>query len=461
MGKDSSIHHNPQDIPAIICPVASNPYLKVATYTGNHPDASTDARIYLDLYGEGGHVRDLYLEDQGDNFQVGTEDVFFFPNPQLGPLTSARLTHDDSGDSPNWYLNRIEVTDVTLRRTFTFTCNGWLGRDEGQGARLEVSLTPSHLLRLEGIDPNGNKPSIVQSDGSKTMRYHMVVTSKDRSRPSSLARVVEAVQLSGFDQQGRPVSSSIVVLESSDRSKVDLLSDKHYVKAVQDRARRLPPPPSPSPSLPPSSSSYQVSIYSSGSFAPGGGVWVDRELSIVLHGTFKSSPLLPLSSLTFNGGSLGGRPFTPTSPSPSPSIDSFTLHLPYEDPNGSRSNSNLGEIIRVDLSANSRDWGLCIDRLTLKDLSVSVGAQGGAVPNLPNLPLDFFPPPLQPLATGSGSGLATGLGSGYWMGACPGDQGTTQDSSRMGHQNLTLLPGGVCIVTFNAEVRESPGASFK
>lgn len=35
---------------------------------GDDPDASTDARVYLDLYGTQSQLLDLYLRDSGDNF---------------------------------------------------------------------------------------------------------------------------------------------------------------------------------------------------------------------------------------------------------------------------------------------------------------------------------------------------------------------------------------------------------
>lgn len=61
------------------------------------PEASTDARVYLDLYGESGQLQNLYLIDRGDAFNDGQEDSFFFPNPGIGKLLSASIGHDDSG----------------------------------------------------------------------------------------------------------------------------------------------------------------------------------------------------------------------------------------------------------------------------------------------------------------------------------------------------------------------------
>ena len=117
----------PSHASAVVIPVTLTPFIKVSTFTGERPskpqstppfklipslpptlsgtvpEASTDANVYLDLYGESGHLSDLYLRDTGDIFNDGQEDSFFFPNPGIGAIGSAIISHDDSGESPNWY----------------------------------------------------------------------------------------------------------------------------------------------------------------------------------------------------------------------------------------------------------------------------------------------------------------------------------------------------------------------
>ena len=38
------------------------------------------------------------------------------------------------GDSPNWYLERVEVTDTAAGRTYVFPCGAWLGKDKAADA---------------------------------------------------------------------------------------------------------------------------------------------------------------------------------------------------------------------------------------------------------------------------------------------------------------------------------------
>lgn len=63
------------------------------------PDAGTDARVYLDLFGSsGGQLLDLHLRDTGATFNDGAEDTFFFPSPgNMGDIASVCISHDDSG----------------------------------------------------------------------------------------------------------------------------------------------------------------------------------------------------------------------------------------------------------------------------------------------------------------------------------------------------------------------------
>jgi hypothetical protein len=68
--------------------------------------------------------------------------VFFFPGGTtgpggLGPLTSVCISHDDSGDSPNWQLERVEVTDTGIGRIWVFPCHAWIGKDKVGAGRGE------------------------------------------------------------------------------------------------------------------------------------------------------------------------------------------------------------------------------------------------------------------------------------------------------------------------------------
>ncbi len=52
-----------------------------------------------------------------------------------------------SGDSPNWFVTRLEVLDVGTGRSYLFPCNQWIGRD-----KVRVGCLPEAKLQLEQVE---------------------------------------------------------------------------------------------------------------------------------------------------------------------------------------------------------------------------------------------------------------------------------------------------------------------
>ena len=51
----------------------------------------------------------------------------------VGPLRRVRVWHDNSGESPSWYLNTIKIYDAFSQELKTFTCHKWLAVEKGDG----------------------------------------------------------------------------------------------------------------------------------------------------------------------------------------------------------------------------------------------------------------------------------------------------------------------------------------
>uniref|UniRef100_U3JWH1 Polycystin 1 like 2/pseudo n=1 Tax=Ficedula albicollis TaxID=59894 RepID=U3JWH1_FICAL len=114
-------------------PFAQYPYL-VTVFTGHRRGAATTSKVTLTLYGLDGESEPHHLNDPDTPvFERGGVDVFllctFFP---LGELQSIRLWHDNSGDSPSWYVNRVLVHDLAWDQKWYFLCNSWLAIDIGE-----------------------------------------------------------------------------------------------------------------------------------------------------------------------------------------------------------------------------------------------------------------------------------------------------------------------------------------
>ncbi|NXH50699.1 PK1L2 protein, partial [Dicaeum eximium] len=114
-------------------PFAQYRYL-VTVFTGHRRGAATTSKVTLTLYGVDGESEPHHLNDPDiPVFERGGVDVFllctFFP---LGELQSIRLWHDNSGDSPSWYVNRVLVHDLAWDQKWYFLCNSWLAIDIGE-----------------------------------------------------------------------------------------------------------------------------------------------------------------------------------------------------------------------------------------------------------------------------------------------------------------------------------------
>ncbi|KAF1405195.1 Polycystic kidney disease protein 1-like 2, partial [Spheniscus humboldti] len=114
-------------------PFAQYRYL-VTVFTGHRRGAATTSKVTLTLYGLEGESEPHHLTDPDTPvFERGGVDVFllctFFP---LGELQSIRLWHDNSGDSPSWYVNRVLVHDLAGDQKWYFLCNSWLAIDIGE-----------------------------------------------------------------------------------------------------------------------------------------------------------------------------------------------------------------------------------------------------------------------------------------------------------------------------------------
>ncbi|KAL2100047.1 hypothetical protein ACEWY4_004441 [Coilia grayii] len=109
---------------------------QVYVYTRNLWGAGTDAKVFLNIYGEYGDTgeRHLWKSDHINKFESGQVDEFVVKAIDLGTLTKLRIRHDNSGLSPSWFLDQIIIFDVNEETTYHFPCQRWLavGEDDGQ-----------------------------------------------------------------------------------------------------------------------------------------------------------------------------------------------------------------------------------------------------------------------------------------------------------------------------------------
>ncbi|XP_056382167.1 polycystic kidney disease protein 1-like 2 [Hyla sarda] len=113
-------------------PFAQYRYL-VTVFTGHRRGAATTSKVTITLYGSDGESEPHHLYDQdGIVFERGGCDVFLITTVlPLGEVQRIRLWHDNSGDKPSWYVNRVLVHDVEMDQRWYFLCNSWLSIEVG------------------------------------------------------------------------------------------------------------------------------------------------------------------------------------------------------------------------------------------------------------------------------------------------------------------------------------------
>jgi hypothetical protein len=111
--------------------------------TGSVENASTDADVYVTLYGMFGQSQEFKLNNPNRNdFEAGRTDHFSIKGPFLGALTKLRVRHNNTGSGPGWFLNSIKVENECTGAASVFTANRWLALTEGD-RQTEVMLSPT------------------------------------------------------------------------------------------------------------------------------------------------------------------------------------------------------------------------------------------------------------------------------------------------------------------------------
>ncbi|XP_062291185.1 lipoxygenase homology domain-containing protein 1 [Scomber scombrus] len=112
---------------------------EIIVITGDEKGAGTDANVFITIYGSNGDsgrrqlrqkFRNLFEREQTDRFLVEMLD--------MGELQKVRVEHDNTGLSPGWLLDRVEVTNTANGVTTIFLCRKWLDTKLADGQIVRV-----------------------------------------------------------------------------------------------------------------------------------------------------------------------------------------------------------------------------------------------------------------------------------------------------------------------------------
>jgi hypothetical protein len=162
---------------------------QISVLTGNLDHAGTDARVYLTLFGERANSGERELDNPRNNFERSCQDVFSFEIEDLGKLHSVRIRHDNKGDSPGWFLDRVVVYTEAMAQQggFRFPCGKWFSVNERLDRTLQVAPPSQNRGRpefdmermgvmLEGWNKKGGQAAEYLRAGSNYRTYQPMVS---------------------------------------------------------------------------------------------------------------------------------------------------------------------------------------------------------------------------------------------------------------------------------------------
>ncbi|XP_052011628.1 lipoxygenase homology domain-containing protein 1 isoform X3 [Apodemus sylvaticus] len=176
-------------------------HYEIEIWTGDVGGAGTTSRVYVQIYGEEGKTEVLFLSSRSKVFDRGSKDIFQTDTftiyaIDLGALTKIRIRHDNTGNRPGWFLDRVDITDMNNETTYYFPCQRWLAveEDDGQLSRELLPVDESYVLPSEDEEGGGqsdNNPldnlALEQKDKSTT--FSVTIKTGDKKNAGTDANV--------------------------------------------------------------------------------------------------------------------------------------------------------------------------------------------------------------------------------------------------------------------------------
>eukprot|EP00794_Sanderia_malayensis_P004629 gene4629-5236_t len=130
--------------------LAEDTTYEISVITGEVASGATDANVFVNIFGEKGDTGKRWLQklknDDGEMFQPGSINVFEIEAVSLEKLTKITIGHDNTGEAPGWFLDKVLIKDVKENAEYVCTCRKWLDEDEDDGKTERV-------IKVTQVDP--------------------------------------------------------------------------------------------------------------------------------------------------------------------------------------------------------------------------------------------------------------------------------------------------------------------
>ena len=111
--------------------------------TGVWKNSGTTANVAISIEGEMDELKLIPLRTKWETSEIfsrgGIDGFVLATNRSLGRLTQIRLEHDNSGDSPSWFVETVVIRDRQTEERWVFPLNRWLALEKYDG-EIEVTV---------------------------------------------------------------------------------------------------------------------------------------------------------------------------------------------------------------------------------------------------------------------------------------------------------------------------------
>ncbi|MEQ2279977.1 hypothetical protein AMECASPLE_014829, partial [Ameca splendens] len=87
---------------------------EITVVTGDVMFAGTNARVFIQIYGEKGKTEIITLQNKSNNFERNTTEIFKFEAKDVGKIFKIRIGHDGSGIGSGWFLEAVDVKHLIM-----------------------------------------------------------------------------------------------------------------------------------------------------------------------------------------------------------------------------------------------------------------------------------------------------------------------------------------------------------
>uniref|UniRef100_A0A672U8Y0 Lipoxygenase homology PLAT domains 1 n=1 Tax=Strigops habroptila TaxID=2489341 RepID=A0A672U8Y0_STRHB len=213
--------------PSEILPIEKLINYEVSVVTGDVRAAGTNAKVFMQIYGETGKTELIILENRSNNFERGATDVFkvdvfTIKAIDLGELKKLRIRHDNSGSSPSWFLERVEIVDLKESTTYYFPCQRWLAveEDDGQIVR-ELVPVDEAFVKKDSENEGQSLATLGLEQKAKSTTYTVKVKTGDKKNAGTDANVFITLYGSKDDTGIVSLKASKINKNKFERGKVD------------------------------------------------------------------------------------------------------------------------------------------------------------------------------------------------------------------------------------------------